>query len=149
MHIFLINFRWILLISELFTYSPTQDDILEEDCLELDGETPPDEDEEDDIPVRTLDDYVVYDLNSFEAIPLANLMAINSGYSTQRFGASGLVDVWIDRDSDDEDSSVSEDDDQEAPQFIRTSTNLERFTLSEINDFSTISPTSRKKSFDK
>ncbi|KAF9535246.1 S-adenosyl-L-methionine-dependent methyltransferase [Crepidotus variabilis] len=135
-------------IPEPFVYSTVIDDVIEDEFAEVEGETPPDDaEDEDDIPIRQLDDFTLYNLETFEAVPLAQLMEI--GISPTKFGASGLVNVWIENDDEDEfsDDEESEDMDRDIARVVPEKGEPERFTLSELKELSTISASPRR-SFD-
>ncbi|KIM49346.1 hypothetical protein M413DRAFT_15448 [Hebeloma cylindrosporum] len=108
------------------------DDIKEDENLYVDGETPPEEEDGMDIPVRLLSDFTIYNASTLQAVPVAELLQLS--FSQDEFRASGLVKAWIDdldieSDISDEDSGsgVGESDPVEG---------IERVTLSEILEFS-------------
>lgn len=86
--------------------------ILAEDAnLQIIGEVDPaslsddSDDEEDTIPVRELTDFVIYDLESRDLVPVGELLGL--GYYGKSYGASGIVKPHKyredDYDEDDED----------------------------------------------
>ena len=101
----------------------TDDELIESADL-LPGETPADPDDlcdEDDIPVRMLNDFVIYEWDTFRLIPITELLRLKRGL---RYGASGSVNAWTD-DGTDEDSSVDESEASALPQILRLSPILE------------------------
>ena len=101
------------------------DDIEEDENLYVEGETPPEDDDGMDIPVRLLSDFTVYNASTMQAIPVAELLHLS--FSQDDFRASGLVKAWVNDISDDDLSGVGEGESGEG---------LERVTLSEILEFS-------------
>lgn len=102
------------------------DDIEEDENLYVEGETPPEEDDGMDIPVRLLSNFIVYNSSTLRAIPVAELLHLS--FSEDEFRASGLVKAWVD-DSDIQ-SDISDDDSGDPGEGV------ERVTLSEILEFS-------------
>ena len=131
----------ILTCPELFNYIVEEDIVVEDEDTVIHGETPLDDDERDagDIPVRRLDDFVIYDIESYEVVPLARLLEVP--FSSRKFSASGLVKSWIEPDSD----SDSGDD------FggIFFDPKCEKYSLSRIREFSIHSPGDYKGGLDK
>jgi hypothetical protein len=119
----------------------TTEVLLEDENIIIHGETPfgDDERDSDNIPIRLLEDVVIYDLNSLEAVPLARLLKIQD--SKHAFSASGLVKPWIEEDSDDE--GDSEDTENEADRFS-VEPQWDRLSLSRIREFSVHSPSSNQ-----
>lgn len=70
-----------------------------------------DSDEEGDIPIRVLNDFTVYDIESNEMVPIGQLLALK--YGPASFGASGIAQPRID-DLDDEDEDGDGDGDGES-----------------------------------
>ena len=87
--------------DEIF-YTMTDVELIEDADL-LHGETPPDPDYPcaEDIPVRLLDDFAIYDWDTLRLVPITELLRLKSGL---RYGASGSVKPWAD-DSTDEDGN--------------------------------------------
>jgi len=123
----------------------TTEVFLESEDIVIEGETPLDDDERDEgeIPVRLLEDFVVYDMKSHEAVPLSTLLEIP--YSSSAFSASGVAKAWIEEDSDDE-SEDSENEDDRSRMSVDIQWN--RLSLSQICEFSVHSPSSRKGKLD-
>ncbi len=94
-------------VTDKAFYRISDDEVLENADL-FSGETPPDSNT-DDIPVRRLDDFVIYDWDSLCLVPISVLLHLDSDCSDsgRRYGASGLVQPWID------DSDSDSDDDGE------------------------------------
>ena len=91
-------------------YTVTDGELIEDAGL-LPGEMAPDPDladpDDEDIPVRLLDSFVIYDWNSLRLVPMTQLVDIRPGMN---YGASGLVSPWTNDDVDDdssEDASVT------------------------------------------
>lgn len=120
---------------------------MEDEDIFIQGENPLDDDEKDagDIPVRLLEDYVIYDMNSLEAVPLASLL--NTSRSKCPFSASGLVKPWIEEDSDDSDDSEDTDSEDDRGR-ISVEPQWDRFSLSEIREFAVHSPGNSKGKLD-
>ncbi|KAG6844921.1 hypothetical protein H0H87_002405 [Tephrocybe sp. NHM501043] len=92
------------------------------------SETPPEniEEQQDDVPVRVLDDFAVFDVSSNELVPIAQLYYQNS----RTFSASGLVRAYV-CDQGNEDEEDSEDDEKNSR--IRLSTIL-KFDVHSISE---------------
>ncbi|KNZ78480.1 DNA (cytosine-5)-methyltransferase 1B [Termitomyces sp. J132] len=109
-------------------YEAPVDAIPEDDNLLIPGETSLDPLEnsasQDDVPVRVLDDFSIFDMSSNELVPIAGLLGL--GYGSRKFGASGSVRAWIDQDQDELGDDDESDEDLE---------NLERVKLSTILEF--------------
>lgn len=82
------------------------------------GETAPDLDDLEEIPVRLLENFTIYDWDTLRLVPITHLLDLTPGV---HYGASGLVRPWVD-DSDDE---HSDDDDSTTPMVIKLSPILE------------------------
>lgn len=102
------------------------DDELIEDAGLLSGETAPGLDVED-IPVRLLDDFTVYDWDTLRLVPISDLLDLGPGDAGVRYGASGLAKPWTD-DGSDNDS----DEDDASPVAIKLSPIVEL----NVHDFS-------------
>jgi DNA (cytosine-5)-methyltransferase 1 len=98
-------------------YTVADDEFVENADL-LPGEIAPDLDDLEEIPVRLLDDFTIYDWDTLRLVPITHLLDLRSG---MHYGASGLVRPWVD-DSVDEDS---DDDDSTMPTVIKLSPILE------------------------
>jgi len=94
------------------------DDESVEDGDPLLGETAPDLDDPEEIPVRLLDNFTIYDWDTLRLVPTTHLLDMRPG---ARYGASGIVRSWID-DSDDNDS---DEGDNVAPVVMKLSPILE------------------------
>jgi DNA (cytosine-5)-methyltransferase 1 len=105
-------------------YTVTNNEFVESADL-LPGETAPDLDDLEEIPVRLLDDFTIYDWDTLRLVPITQLLDSRPGV---HYGASGLVRPWVD-DSVDEDS---DDDDSTTPMVIKLSPILEL----NVHDFS-------------
>lgn len=94
------------------------DDEFAENAELFPGETAPDLDDLDEIPVRLLEDFTIYDWDTRCLVPITHLLDLRPG---MHYGASGLARPWVD-DSVDEDS---DDDDSTMPMVIKLSPILE------------------------
>jgi DNA (cytosine-5)-methyltransferase 1 len=116
-------------------YEVMDDELLEDDDLVIPGETSLDDStatesdsSQDDLPVRLLQDFTIYDMSTNEAVPIGELMSLK--YVDKSFGASGLVIPWIDNDIDEED-----DDDADSDDNVACSNLSERVKLSKLLEF--------------
>ena len=89
-----------------------------EDTDPLLGETTPDLDDGEEIPVRLLDKFTIYDWDTLRLVPIMHLLDLRSG---ARYGASGLVRPWTDDSGDDD----SDEDDSATPVAMKLSPILE------------------------
>lgn len=120
---------------------------MEDEDTIIQGETPFDDDEKDegDLPVRLLEDFVIYDTDSMEAVPLASLLSISCLKCP--FSASGLVKPWIEEGSDDsDDTDDTENEDGRGRIFVEPQG--DRLSLSLIREFSVHSPSNCKGKLD-
>lgn len=78
--------------------------------MRVHGEISPDEDEDDEIPVRTLDDFAIFNSATREFVVFDELLAVREQEDYVLVGA-GVVRAFVEDDSDDEDG---EDADMEA-----------------------------------
>jgi DNA (cytosine-5)-methyltransferase 1 len=103
-------------------YTVADDEFIENAGL-IPGETAPDLDNED-IPVRLLDNFTIYDWETLRLVPITDLLDLGPG---MHYGASGLVRPWTDDDTDDE-------SDEDAPLATKLSPivelNVHHFSLS-------------------
>lgn len=120
---------------------------MEDEDTIIQGENPLDDDEKDegDLPVRLLEEFVIYDINSREAVPLASLLNISR--SKHAFSASGLVKPWIEEDSDDSDDSDDSENDDDRDR-ISVERQWERLSLSLIRELSVHNPGKSKGKLD-
>lgn len=81
-------------------YTVADDESVENAEL-LPGETGPefDDSDDDDVPVRLLDDFAIYDWDTLRLVSIADLLDLEP---STRYGASGLVRPWTDDSTDDE-----------------------------------------------
>lgn len=92
-------------------YTVAGDETIESAAL-LPGETEPELDDFDnEIPVRLLDNFTIYDCDTFRLVPIEDLLDL--GPSTH-YGASGLVRPWTGDGTDDD----SDEDDTFSPLAI-------------------------------
>lgn len=87
------------------TFYTVADDEFIESADPLPGETAPGLGHSDveEIPVRLLDDFIIYDRDTLRLVPIAHLLDLRPG---MHYGASGLVRPWTNDSMDDEDDSV-------------------------------------------
>jgi DNA (cytosine-5)-methyltransferase 1 len=86
------------------------------------GETPVDEDE-GDIPVRILQDFSIYNMETFELVSVAELL--NLQFSRSTFGSSGMVKPWIDEFDDSSKESDTSSNNPEDGDYVKLSKILE------------------------
>lgn len=100
-------------------YTVSDDESIENAGL-LPGETEPDLDDLDaeEVPVRLLDDFTIYDWGTLRLVPITDLLDL--GPNTH-YGASGLVRPWTGDGTDDD----SDDDDLSSPLAIKLSPIIE------------------------
>ena len=112
------------------------DEYIEDENLQIIGETDPEElsedsiiDDKSDVPVRLLSDFTIYDSQTREVLPVGVLTQLK--YSSSSYGASGLVKAWTEDGEDEEEVEVFEVDevDEQLDQIGQ------RVQLSEILEF--------------
>src|SRR6266511_3450218 len=132
----------------IYTHDDNVDVVMEDEHTIIDGETPLDDDEKEagDIPVRLLDDFVIYDIESLEAVPLAILMELE--YSPRKFSASGLVKPWVEQDSDDEEEEEGDSGTEDNKSRIQLQPVWERLSLNPIIELVIHIPGNRKGELD-
>ena len=112
-------------------YEALNDEFIEDKDLFVMGETFVDEDG-GDIPVRILQDFSIYNMETFELVSVAELL--NLQFSRATFGSSGMVKPWIDEFDDSSNeidaSSNSPEDDGD---YVRLSKILE-FNIHDFSD---------------
>ena len=113
------------------------DELSEDEDLVIPGETTVEDyaatesdTNQDDFPVRLLQDFTIYDMATNEAVSPAELMSLK--YVHKVFGASGLVKPWIDVDDLDDDD---DDEDTASDDSVIGSKSGERVKLSKLLDF--------------
>ncbi|OBZ65761.1 Acetolactate synthase, mitochondrial [Grifola frondosa] len=103
-------------------YEFAEDEIKEDSDFQVIGETCPD-DPDDDVPIRLLTDFSVYESDSLRLVPFERLLSVQFEAEQQLgYGASGIVKAWTDESDDDEgddESSVGVDDLTAEEQRIR------------------------------
>lgn len=114
------------------------DELVEDADLVIPGETSVGDSDasstsntEEDAPIRLLQDFTIYDLATNKMVPVGELLSLQ--YSTQKFGASGLVNAWTDVDVDEEEDAFS---DTESLSISVTARPGERVKLSQVLEFS-------------
>ena len=91
---------------ETYQYEVEEDEIEEDGTVYVLGETPAGDDV-DDIPVRLLTDFTIYDLSTREIVSLGELQQL--GFTKRQYGASGKIKPWFIHDGGD----ISDEDDDE------------------------------------
>ncbi|CAA7271617.1 unnamed protein product [Cyclocybe aegerita] len=116
-----------------FVYRIDNDDCAEDGDFIVPGETPrTDDDDENEIPVRLLNDFTVYNAETLKAVPIAELIGMHLGRDIT-YGASGLVKPWI---VPDDFESEDEDDQSDKQDSESSAADEDRITLSKILEFS-------------
>ena len=102
------------------------DEITEDLEVRLRGESAPEE-EDDTVPMRTLDEFAVFDAETRAFIPFERLLVWDDDTDSATWVAVGVVDVVVDTDSDDEDEEGLDNisDIGAGPQKLQLSTILE------------------------
>ena len=104
-------------------YEALNDEFIEDKDLFIVGETPVDEDE-GDIPVRLLQDFSIYNMETFELVSVAELLELQFSRST--FGSSGMVKPWIDEYGDtSNESDTSSNSPEDDGDYVKLSKILE------------------------
>jgi DNA (cytosine-5)-methyltransferase 1 len=99
--------------EQLVLHVPPEHEFPEGPNVQIIGETDvPDSDRDDDVPVRVLTDFSIYDHSTLHLIPVARLIELSLNPRLS-FSASGCVKAWIDKDDDDDDDDEDEDEDQD------------------------------------
>ena len=111
-------------------YEALNDEFIEDRDLFVMGETPVDEDE-GDIPVRILQDFTIYKMETFELVSVAELL--NLQFSRSTFGSSGMIKPWID---ESDDSSNESDTSSNSPEDDGDYVRLSKILELNIHDFS-------------
>ncbi|KAI0362522.1 S-adenosyl-L-methionine-dependent methyltransferase [Trametes cingulata] len=98
---------------EVSKYEPVGDEVTECAEVRIAGETAPEEvEEEDSVPVRTLDNFAVFDSETREFLPFEQLLGTeNTAHST--WVAAGPVGTYIEDSSDDSDSDEDSNDEED------------------------------------
>jgi DNA (cytosine-5)-methyltransferase 1 len=88
------------------------------------GETPPNPEDSsaEDIPVRVLDDFTIYEWDTLQLIPITELLRLKS---RPCYGASGFVKPWADDTTDDDSIIGDETGASSPPQILKLSPILE------------------------
>ncbi|KII89181.1 hypothetical protein PLICRDRAFT_160365 [Plicaturopsis crispa FD-325 SS-3] len=108
-------------------YSIRDDELVEDENLQVTGETEYDDDE-GSVPVRVLTDFTIYNAITLELVSVAELTMLSSGTT---YGASGIVRPWQSDEDDDEDEDDVVDDESEGD----TETADQRVKLSAVTKF--------------
>jgi len=134
-------------------YQFSNDELVEDDNLQIIGETDPtdlssdsDDEETSDVPVRLLTDFSLYNLETRQLVPVAELLQIQYGGSTV-YAASGTVKPYVEDDDEDEDEVVDEDEDEGS--LLQDGDDVQVVRLSKIMEFDIHNVSSRKKRLDR
>lgn len=92
--------------AETYQYEVEEDEIEEDGTIYVLGETPAGGDD-DDIPVRLLTDFTIYDLSTREVVCVGELQQL--GFTKRQYGASGKIKPWFIHDGGD----ISDEDGDE------------------------------------
>lgn len=124
-------------------YELMDDELLEDEDLVIPGETSlndstvtESDSSQDDVPVRLLQDFVIYDMSTNVAVPVGELMSLK--YVDRSFGASGFVKPWID-DIDEEDDDDSDSDDNVVHSNLSERVKLSKLLEFDIHHYSNVS----------
>jgi DNA (cytosine-5)-methyltransferase 1 len=90
---------------ETYQYEVEEDEIEEDGTVYVLGETPAG-DGVDDIPVRLLTDFTIYDLSTREVVSVGELQQL--GFTKRQYGASGKIKPWFIHEGGD----ISDEDDE-------------------------------------
>jgi hypothetical protein len=93
------------------------------------------------MPVRLLNDFVIYNLVTLEVVPVAELTQIQYS-TTAAYGASGIAEAWVDED-DDQGDDIDPEEVGEEP-LMR-----QRVKLSKIVEFNVHHFSQRKQNLDR
>ena len=117
--LFTLHDSYLLFKSLLAVYNIVDDEVIEDNNLQIIGETDPREDpdgdlddEDDSIPVRLLKDFTVYKMEDNALVHIAELIPLGPDYGgSSTYGASGIVEPVNDHEveEEDEDDVVEED----------------------------------------
>ena len=112
-------------------YCVADDELIEDHNLQIIGETDPREfsddgngNENQDIPVRQLNDFVIYNLATNEVVSVAELTQIRYSPSTD-YGSSGLVEPWVDDEDGDQEDITEAGEDPSPGQRVKLSKLIE------------------------
>lgn len=136
-------------------YQLLNDELVEDDNLQIIGETDPtdlssdnDDEETSGIPVRLLTDFSLYNLETRQLVPVAELLQIQYGGSTV-YAASGTVKPYVEDDDDDEDENEVVDEDEDEDSLLQDGDDVQVVRLSTIVEFDIHNVSSRKKRLDR
>lgn len=114
-------------------YEAFNDEITEDEDFFVVGEIPVND--EDDIPVRILQDFSIYKMETSELVSVAELLELQFSWST--FGCSGMVKPWIDESSNVLDESDTSSNSSEDGDYVKLSKILE-LNIHDLSDDGTI-----------
>jgi DNA (cytosine-5)-methyltransferase 1 len=125
-------------------YEVMDDELLEDDDLVIPGETSLDDSaatesdsSQEDVPVRLLQDFTIYDMSTNEAVPVGELMYLK--YVDKVFGASGLAKPWVENDVDEGDESDTDSDDNAVGSNFSERVKLSKLLEFDIHHYSEVS----------
>ena len=91
---------------------PAEHEFKEGPDVQIIGETDPlDNARDNDVPVRVLTDFAIYDNTSLHLVPVATLLQLAP--DSDRFSAAGCVKAWIDNEDEDDDEDEEEEEDED------------------------------------
>jgi DNA (cytosine-5)-methyltransferase 1 len=117
-------------LTGIALYEALNDEFIEDKDLFVVGETPVDEDA-GDIPVRILQDFSIYNMETLELVSVAELLELEFSRST--FGSSGMVKPWIDESDDSSNESDAPSNGSEDGDYVKLSKILE-LNLYDLSD---------------
>ena len=124
---------------EPYTYEVMDDEILEDSTLVIPGETQLDcsgDETEDEVPVRLLNDFTIYDMSTNIVVPIAELLILSCNVPGRKhYGASGIAKAWTDTEEEEEEEEDLDDEDENEFSGVPVSTMGERVKLTEILTF--------------
>lgn len=142
-------------VPEPYTYEVMDDEILEDNELVIPGENnldcsvgEPDK-IQDEVPVRLLSDFTIYDMATNIIVPVAELLTLSCGVLGRgNYGASGIAKAWTDTEDGEEEEDLDDEDENELS-GVPVSAMGERVKLSEILTFDTHHYSEGAKSLDR
>jgi len=123
---------------EPYAYEIMDDELFEDNELTIPGESHFDcpVDETDEVPVRLLSDFTIYDMSTNIVIPIAELLMLSCNVlGRKNYGASGIAKAWTDTEDWNDDDLDDEDEDENELPGVSVPTMGERVKLSEILTF--------------
>ncbi|KZT27307.1 S-adenosyl-L-methionine-dependent methyltransferase [Neolentinus lepideus HHB14362 ss-1] len=106
-------------------YSISDDELEEVPDLQLVGEVASQVPGQEDLPVRLLSDFCIYEVESREIVDIQNLLFLAKQSPRTRYGASGVVQPYIEEDDFGDDEDEDEDDIEIGEQHLMLSDIIE------------------------